>query len=258
MWCFLSLVPLASSLPLWDGQSERWKRKFLVYHPVHGPKSRISLMLKREQPITDQRGQSLIVGPHPRPILCRSSVLDPMTEQRSALTELLQRPRVPADWGQEYTLWIHEDSISRWELILNPDLFPDAQVGRFVALHNPATLEGVVVRITSLEGSKIFRQRSFQVPWPQLVGRSVILTIGLSSCPCTVPLPRDSTFMLGGRSMCGCWSRSRSRSSSTSRSSFVTNTLGDCPCAHCANAYLTRASIPASGWRWNPPASGHA
>lgn len=88
-----------------------------------------------------------------------------MTEQRSALTELLRRPRVPADWGKKYTLWIHDDNISRWELILNPDLFPGAQAKRFVALHNPANSERIVVQITSLEGSAIFRQRSFQVPW---------------------------------------------------------------------------------------------
>ncbi len=87
-----------------------------------------------------------------------------MSDRRSILTELLRgKERVSEEWGQKNTLWIHDDNISAQELIVNPELFPGVKEGDCLCLHNPVNGEQVTVRISSIDGAKLFKQRSFQV-----------------------------------------------------------------------------------------------
>lgn len=84
-------------------------------------------------------------------------------EQRSALSELLRRPRTPPDWGQKFTLWVHDDLVSTMELIVNPQLFPNAVMGDVLALSRDQNTAGkLFVKVSSLD-NKIFKQRAFQV-----------------------------------------------------------------------------------------------
>lgn len=81
---------------------------------------------------------------------------------RSALTELLRRPKAPSAWGPEYCLWVHDDNVSHLELVLNPDLFPESRAGEHISLVSAATKVTVYVRVSTTERGP-FKQSSFQV-----------------------------------------------------------------------------------------------
>lgn len=86
-----------------------------------------------------------------------------MSASRSALTELLRKKsKAPAEWGEKYTLWVHDDYMSTRELVLNPELFPDVSVGDCIALVNPSDGSRICQLVSSMERGP-FKQRSFQV-----------------------------------------------------------------------------------------------
>lgn len=81
---------------------------------------------------------------------------------RSALTELLRRPKVPLEWGSKHVVWVHDGSVSPDELVLNPALFPDALAGDGVALVNPANGRRMFLTVSTIEKNP-FKQTSFEV-----------------------------------------------------------------------------------------------
>lgn len=119
------------------------------------------------------------------------------TPPRSALTELLKKPKVPADWGKPYCLWIHDDYVSTLELVLNPELFPDIKVGECVALVKPTNGLRIVILVSSTERGP-FKQSSFQVG--PVHPECYILSLFPSRYPCinrwrkSLPLSLDGTF----------------------------------------------------------------
>lgn len=83
-----------------------------------------------------------------------------MSEVRSALTELLRKPK-PAEWGDRHVLWVHDNNVTTNELVLNPTLFPEVQVGDCVALVRPSG--GRVFLLVSSVEQGPFKQSSFEV-----------------------------------------------------------------------------------------------
>lgn len=81
---------------------------------------------------------------------------------RSALTELLRRPKVPPEWGKLFNIWVHDDNISDLELVINPELFPAVQPGDCIVITDQNTTKRFVVCVPNVERGP-FKQRSFQV-----------------------------------------------------------------------------------------------
>lgn len=123
---------------------------------------------------------------------------------RSALSELLRQPRTPADWGQSFTLWVHDDHVSNAELILNPELFKDCAPGDCLALRDSSTGKRIVV-MASIVDHSIFRQKSFQVLKP--LPKAFLLNLTSTRYHCIELLPGLLNFILVRKSMLESWPR---------------------------------------------------
>ena len=84
---------------------------------------------------------------------------------RSALTELLRRPKVPPEWGVPFNIWVHDDNVSELELVVNPDLFPSVRQGDCLAITDHVQMKRIIVQVPRLDRGP-FKQRSFQVRTP--------------------------------------------------------------------------------------------
>ena len=87
-------------------------------------------------------------------------------QMKSALTELLKKPKVPQEWGKPYSLWVHDDHVSPLELVVNPEVFPKVSAGHAICITIQAkpnsTPKRVYFRVSSVERGP-FKQTSFQV-----------------------------------------------------------------------------------------------